>query len=113
MAADIAKSLFRILAQEGLTLSSGHFMTLKAAYLRAAQDAIQQYHDDARINGLEFDRHLEEVAVETFLAALIYAASEFEKDPLGAPMIPSWARVEAALPDLGSELVRAVEADNA
>jgi len=112
MAADIAKSLFRILAQEGLMLASGHFKTLEAAYLRAAQDAIQQYHDDARINGLDFDRHLEEVAVETFLAALIYAAGEFEKDPLGAPMIPSWARVEAALPDLGGALLTAVEADN-
>jgi glucosyl-3-phosphoglycerate synthase len=112
MAADIAKSLFRILAQDGLELSQGLFKSLEATYLRSAQDAIQQYHDDARINSLEFDRHQEELAVETFAAAVRRAAADFMADPLGAPMIPSWARIEAALPDIGAELVAAVEADN-
>ena len=38
-----------------------------AAYVRTAQDTIARYSDDAKLNGLLFDRHAEEVAVETFV----------------------------------------------
>ncbi|HWP34195.1 MAG TPA: glycosyl transferase [Thermodesulfobacteriota bacterium] len=109
MAIDIAKALFRTLASEGVVLSEGLFKTLLATYLRAAQDAIKRYEDDAAVNGLVFDRHTEGIAVDTFTRAIRVAGEEFLADPLGSPHIPNWNRVTAAIPDALPRLREAVE----
>ncbi len=67
--------------------------------------------DDAALNGLRFDRHEEEIAVETFARALRAAGLNFVRDPMGAPQIPNWNRVTSALPELLPLLREAVEAD--
>jgi glucosyl-3-phosphoglycerate synthase len=112
MAVDICKSLFRTLAAEGVILSAGLFRTLMASYKRTAEDTIERFHADAAINGLEFDRDDEEKAVEMFTHAMRLAGEQFLKDPLGAPLIPNWNRVTAAIPGFLSNLHEAVEADN-
>jgi len=112
MAMDISKSLFRILAAEGVKFDSGMMQTLLVRYLRMAENNISKYHADAMINGLLFDRHEEEIAVETFCQALKLATDEFFADPLGAPPIPNWMRVSAALPGFLDDLREAVDADN-
>jgi glucosyl-3-phosphoglycerate synthase len=111
MVVDIASSLIRNLASYGVQFDAGFLNTLIAAYVRTAQDAIARYSDDAALNGLVFDRHEEEVAVETFSRALRTAGLSFVRDPMGAPQIPNWSRVTSALPDLLDELRGAVEAD--
>jgi len=111
MVVDIAASLIRNLASYGVQFDAGFLNTLIAAYLRTAQDAVARYNDDAALNGLAFDRHEEEVAVETFSRALRTAGLTFVRDPMGAPQIPNWSRVTSALPDLLDELRAAVEAD--
>jgi len=111
MVVDIASSLIRNLASYGVQFDAGFLNTLIAAYLRTAQDAVARYNDDAALNGLAFDRHEEEVAVETFARALRMAGLSFVRDPMGAPQIPNWSRVSSALPDLLDELRAAVEAD--
>jgi glucosyl-3-phosphoglycerate synthase len=111
MVGDIAASLIRKLASYGDQFDAGFLNTLIAAYLRTAQDAVARYNDDAALNGLVFDRHEEEVAVETFSRALRTAGLTFVRDPMGAPQIPNWSRVTSALPDLLDELRAAVEAD--
>jgi len=113
MVVDIASSLIRSLAGYGVDFSSGFLNTLQATYVRLAQDAIGSYSDDAWLNGLAFDRHEEELAVETFSRALRAAGLGFVRDPMGAPPIPSWSRVGAALPELLEELRDAVAADRA
>ncbi len=113
MVGDIASSLIRNLASYGVEFDSGFLNTLTAAYLRKAQDAIASYSDDAALNGLVFDRHEEEVAVETFSRALAGAGLGFVRDPMGAPQIPNWNRVASALPGFLHELRDAVEADTA
>ncbi|MEW6158693.1 MAG: glycosyl transferase [Verrucomicrobiota bacterium] len=113
MAIDISKSIFRTMAAEGIKLDSGVFDTLLSAYLRRAEDAIRHYAADAAINGLQFDRHEEEVAVNTFVRSIRVAAKGFLDDPLGAPLIPNWNRVQSALPNFLVELNDAVLADNA
>ena len=113
MVVDIASSTIRNLASYGVEFDSGFLNTLTAAYRRTAQDAIASYNDDALINGLGFDRHAEEVAVETFTRALRGAGLDFVRDPLGSPQIPNWNRVNSALPDLLEQLRLAVEADAA
>jgi glucosyl-3-phosphoglycerate synthase len=112
MAADIAKHLFRQLASEGVAISDGFFKSVKAAYLREAQDAIRKFDDDAAINGLVYDRHSEGTTVETFARSVDLAAKVVLEDPLGAPLIPNWNRVTSAIPDFLDRFRLAVEEDN-
>lgn len=111
MVRDIAASLIRNLASYGVEFDSGFLNTMIAAYVRTAQDAIARYSDDAKLNGLAFDRHEEEVAVETFSGALRAAGLDFVHDPMGSPQIPNWSRVISAMPDFLGDLRSAVEAD--
>jgi glucosyl-3-phosphoglycerate synthase len=112
MAIDICKTLFRTLSAEGAVLDAGVFRTLQSRYIRAAEDTITRYHADALIDGLQFCRHAEEVAVETFSRALRMAADAFLEDPLGQPLIPNWNRITAALPGFLEELRIEVDQDN-
>jgi glucosyl-3-phosphoglycerate synthase len=112
MTADIAKSLFRTMAAEGLVFTADHFRSLEVRYVRIAQDTIARYHADAMLNGLKFDRHGEEIAVATFARSLRQAAAEFVEDPLGLPLIPNWNRVLAAVPEFFELLLDAVEKDS-
>ena len=112
MVVDIASSLIRNLASYGVEFDAGFLNTLTVAYVRLAQDAVAAYSHDAALNGLEFDRHEEELAVETFSRALRTAGLSFVRDPMGTPQIPNWNRVTSALPDFLQALREAVEADN-
>ncbi len=112
MVADIGASLIRNLASYGVEFDAGFLNTLSAAYVRMAQDAVARYHDVASLNGIHFDRHEEEQAVEVFSRALRNSGLDFVRDPLGAPQIPNWNRVTAALPSFLQDLREAVEADS-
>jgi len=112
MAADIARAFYRILTGEGIILTNAFFNTLKGTYLHFAHRAIQQYEHEALINGLSFDRHEELTKVETFMEAIAYAGRDFIENPEREPLIPSWSRVDAALPTFLDDLKAAVEADN-
>ncbi len=113
MAVDISKTLFRTMAAEGIELSRGLLNSLLATYVRTAEDTLIRYHADAVVNGLNFDRHEEEVAVDVFARAVKIAADQFTEDPLGAPQLPNWTRINSALPDFLEHLLEAVEKDNA
>jgi glucosyl-3-phosphoglycerate synthase len=112
MSIDIAKNLFRNLAGEGIDLSESLLKTLRATYLRTAQETITKYSDDADINGLDFDRHEEGVAVDTFTKGIELASKAFVEDPLSIPLIPNWSRVTSAIPDVLERLRNAVDDDN-
>ena len=112
MTIEIAKILFRTLAAEGIVLDNGVFSSLLARYVRTAEDTLKRYHADALINGLSFDRHLEEIAVAAFSKGVDLARKSFLDDPLGAPLIPNWNRVIAAIPDFLGTMESAVEQDN-
>lgn len=112
MCVDISKSIFRTLASEGIVFSDGFFKTLVATYVRTAQDMLKRYEDDAAINGLFFDRHEENLAVDTFTSGIRKAAEIIMEDPLGVPLIASWDRVTSAVPDILLMIKKAVEEDN-
>jgi glucosyl-3-phosphoglycerate synthase len=112
MAADISKSIFRTMAAEGIKLDQGLFDTLLSAYVRHAEDTLRHYIADATINGLTFDRHEEEVAVNTFAKSIRAAAWAFRHDPMSTPAIPNWNRVQSASPEFLQELNEAVRLDN-
>ena len=113
MAGDIASALIPNLASYGISFDAGFTNALTTAYVRSAQDAVETYCADALLNGLQFDRHEEELAVETFSRALLAAGRGFARDPLGRRPIPAWSRVCAARPSVFDELREAVEDDSA
>lgn len=112
MAKDILVCIFRTLASRGVTLRRDDLVTLRSAYMRSAQDAIRQFHADALINGLEFDRHAEEQMIEAFAEQVTAAGVLFRDEPSGGEAIPNWARVLSAFPDFPRALRDAVEGDN-
>ncbi len=111
MATDILTSILRTLSSRGVVFEPGHFITLRSAYLRSAQDAIRQYHADALINGLGFDRHAEEQAVEGFARRITVAGETFQTEPSGGDAIPNWTRVLTAFPKFPQELRESARAD--
>jgi glucosyl-3-phosphoglycerate synthase len=104
MAQDVLVSLVRTLSSRGHVFHSQHFVTLRCAYLRAAQDAIRQFHADAMVNGLGYDRHDEEGAIEGFSQQIEVAGDIFRAAPSGESAIPNWTRVLSARPDLPQAL---------
>jgi len=112
MAVDIAKSIFRTLALEGVQFSEGFFKTLNNIYLNTAGDAINRYEGDAALNGLSFDRNAESICVESFAEGIKEAGDIFWKNPSGGKIIPNWYRVTAAIPVFFDLLKESVDKDN-
>jgi glucosyl-3-phosphoglycerate synthase len=112
MSIDIAKSIFRNLALEGVEFSEGFFKTLSNIYLKTAQEAIVRYENDAAINGLVFDRHAESLCVEAFAKGIDIAGEVFWQNPSETLLLPNWHRVTAALPEFLSRLEEIVREDN-
>jgi glucosyl-3-phosphoglycerate synthase len=112
MSVDIAKSIFRILAQEGVQFSEGFFKTLSNIYLKIAQETVVRYENDAAINGLEFDRHSELGCVDAFAVGIKMAGEAFWENPSKSNLLPSWSRVTAAVPEFFNLVKNAVEKDN-
>lgn len=108
MARDVGTHLLRTLAAAGVVLSEGLFKSLVAAYQREAEDAVADSYGVAMINGLDYDRHEEEIEVQTFGAALRASIDEFQADPSGPPLVPNWSRVWAGVHDSGPQLLAAV-----
>jgi glucosyl-3-phosphoglycerate synthase len=108
MAKDVIKHLLRTLAAAGVNLPDGLLRSLLAAYQREAEDAVADSYAVAVMNGLAFDRHEEEQNVQVFTKSLRASIEEFLVDPLGAPLVPNWARVWAGVPDAGRRLLAAV-----
>jgi len=112
MSLDITKSLIRKLAIQGTVFNQETFRTLKATYYRVALDYVESYRRDALMNGLDFDTHTEEQAVELFATNILEAGKQFLERPLDAPFMPTWSRVVSAIPDIYERLIQAVEEDH-
>lgn len=113
MSIDICKALFRKLATRGVVISAESFRSLKASYYRIALDFVETYHNDAHMNGLDYDVHGEERAVELFAENIMRAGEAFLDRPMERPFIPSWSRVSSAAPSILKRLAAAVEEDTA
>lgn len=112
MSVDIVQSLLRKMATMGVPLTSDSFRVLKATYYRNALDMMEIYSDEAIMNGLKFDQHNEEAAVEMFTQTILEAGHAFTERPNDKPFIPSWSRVRSAFPDILQQIYQAVEEDN-
>ena len=112
MTIDITKNIFRKLSTQGITLSIEQFRTIKAPYYRRALDLIDNYSNDASINELHVDRHKEESTVELFAQNIMDAGNMYLENPMETPFMPTWSRVVSAIPDIYSDLHKAVSEDN-
>ena len=112
MATDIIKAVIRKLASQGETFSMSIFRSLKATYYREALDFVQIYKKDALMNAYELDVHEEETAVELFAKNIMVAGQVFLDSPMETPNIPTWNRIDTALPNFLNDLKNAVETDN-
>jgi glucosyl-3-phosphoglycerate synthase len=111
MSTEILATIFRTLAGMGIELTPSTFLTLRALYLRSAQDSVRKYHADSMMNGLSFDRHEEEQTVESFSRRIAETGDLFASDPLGPAPLPTWNRVLSAFPGFPSEIQQAVADD--
>ena len=111
MSIDITKALFRKLATQGQTFTTETFRSIKATYFRIALDYVETYRHDAIMNGLDFDIHNEEKAVEMFAQNIMNAGQTFLDNPMETPFIPAWNRVISAVPEILEEIKEAVELD--
>ncbi|MEJ2567678.1 MAG: glycosyl transferase, partial [candidate division WOR-3 bacterium] len=100
MAIDIARTFFRVLSQDGIIFSSETIRTLKITYYDYAMEFVEKYKNLALLNNLKYDRNREIIAIEKFTTAFDIAAEEFHKHPLGSHLIPTWGRIDSAMPDL-------------
>ncbi|XOB61564.1 glycosyl transferase [Campylobacterota bacterium DY0563] len=112
MANDIAKTLFRVLAQEGVVFSQSSFKTLLATYFQESRFEISKYNALSKLNGLEYDREKEIKAVEAFQVAIKEAAQEFYDDPMGIPSLSSWTTVRSVMSDFSYKFNEYVRKDN-
>jgi len=112
MATEIAAALFRVLSQDGLVMGDGFFRTLVTTYIQESRTAVEKYNALSLLNGLAYDRHNENEAVEIFTESLKKAIKAFTENPVGVPLMDSWVRIHAAIPDFTKRLQEAVEIDN-
>ena len=112
MSIDIIKTLIRKLATQGYTFNTETFRSIKATYYRSALDMVDIYKSDAQMNGLSFDYHIEEKAVELFASNIMKAGYIFFENPMDTPFTPTWSRINSAIPDFLYRFKEAIERDN-
>jgi glucosyl-3-phosphoglycerate synthase len=112
MANDIAKTIFRVMAQEGVVFSSSSFKTLLATYFQESRFEISKYNALSKLNALDYNREKEIEAVNTFQDAIKAAAEEFYEDPMGIPSLSSWITVRSVMPEFSAKFIKYVKEDN-
>lgn len=112
MANDIAKTLFRVMAQEGVIFSHPTFKTLLATYFQESRFEISKYNALSKLNGLNYVREKEIKAVEAFQDAIKDASEEYYEDPMGVPSLSPWITVRSVMPHFSDKFHEYVQKDN-
>ena len=112
MAIDIAKTIFRVMAQEGVIFSRAAFKTLQATYYQESRFEISKYGALSMLNGLSHDREKAISAVMAFEDAIKEAADEFYSNPMGTPSLSPWITVRSVLPGFSEKFAAYVREDN-
>jgi glucosyl-3-phosphoglycerate synthase len=112
MANDIAKTLFRVMAQEGVVFSQAAFKTLQATFYQESRFEISKYSALSMLNGLNYNREQEIGAVNAFEEAIKEATKEFYDDPMGVPSLSPWITVRSVMPEFSEKFAAYVKEDN-
>ena len=87
-----------------------HLPTLEVNYRRVGEDRVRQFGLDSAINRLPYDRHHEELAVQSFSDLLRPGLARFQTTPI-AHQLPSWSRLRSVNASLQNDLAEAGSAD--
>ena len=109
MARDIVAAVVRTLTSMGIDLSLKDVAKLTKRYALRAEGIVDSYRVDALANGLNYDIDREMTAIHVFGRA-VSRLGDIEEV---SPVIPSWATVQRAMPEVFERLDKIVEADNA
>jgi glucosyl-3-phosphoglycerate synthase len=82
MSADIIATLLNaLIIEEGLEVSSHFFRDLALTYQSVAEDLIKKYAENAKVNGLQYDRDREEAFVNEVITDAIISVGELLDTP--------------------------------
>lgn len=96
MATDVTMTILRTITEnEGSALRESELLALRVLYRRIAQDSVRKYYVDATANGLAYDRHGEEMAIDAFSRTIEDAGRAYSSSP-GREQLPDWLRVISA-----------------
>ncbi|WP_331774933.1 glycosyl transferase [Sulfurospirillum sp. 1612] len=112
MAVDIAITIFRVMAQQGVVFSSAAFKTLQTTYFQESRFEISKYNALSKLSAIEFNREKEIAAVNLFEEAIKEAAEKFYENPMGTPLLSPWITVRSVLPDFSDKFAAFVKEDN-
>jgi glucosyl-3-phosphoglycerate synthase len=112
MVVDIAKFYLNYMRSHGVPLDDAFLDMIRQTYYQNTLSFIKNYSDDAEVNDLVYDRHQEELTARYFRDFLLTAWDQAKEHPEGT-QIPSWNRVLYSFPDIYTQVLEAVEADNA
>ena len=107
MAGEIFATVLRgLMEHEGRQLSHEQIPTLEVLFRRVGEDRVQQFGLDSEINRLPYNRHSEELAVQSFATLLRPRVEDLMATPV-AHQLPSWSRLHSCTKSLQSELAEA------
>jgi len=112
MAVDIAITIFRVMAQQGVVFSTAAFKTLQTTYFQEARFEISKYNALSKLNAIAFDRENEIIAANLFEKAIKVAAEKFYENPMGTTLLSPWITVRSVLPDFSDKFAKYVKEDN-
>ena len=111
MAGEIFGTVLRgLMEHEGAVVSMDQLPTLEVLYRRVGEDRVRQFGLDSAINRLPYDRHGEELAVQSFADLLRPGLAQLMTSPI-AHQLPSWSRLNSCNPSLQADLSAAGQAD--
>ncbi len=112
MVIDIAKFYLTFMRSHGIPLNDSFVDMMIHTYYQNALKFIRKYSYDANANALHYNLYEEEEMARSF-RGMLWSAWEQSRGPNEAKLIPSWNRVRYSFFDIYSQLLEAVEADNA
>ena len=107
MAGEIFGTVLRgLMEHEGAVVSMDQLPTLEVLYRRVGEDRVRQFGLDSAINRLPYDRHGEELAVQSFAGLLRPGLAQLMTSPI-AHQLPSWSRLNSCNPSFAMDLAQA------
>ena len=111
MAGEIFGTVLRgLMEHEGCVMSMDQLPTLEVLYRRVGEDRVRQFGLDSAMNRLPYDRHQEELTVQSFSGLLRPGLTKLMESPI-AHQLPSWSRLKSCNSALQADLAEAGRAD--
>ena len=111
MAGEIFGTVLRgLMEHEGCVMSMDQLPTLEVLYRRVGEDRVRQFGLDSAMNRLPYDRHQEELTVQSFSGLLRPGLAKLMESPI-AHQLPSWSRLKSCNSALQGDLTEAGRAD--